>query len=71
MFKLKSNVPDFDVVDGPFAGRKYEAQETYAEVPPEYQSKFEEIKLNVEAAPKIEQSSSADATEATFGGKSK
>ncbi len=40
MYKLKPNVPDFEIVDGPFAGRKYKAGETYKEVPPGEKNKF-------------------------------
>ena len=40
MYELKPNVPDFEVVDGPFAGRKYKAGETYKEVPKEEAHKF-------------------------------
>lgn len=43
MYKLKPNVPDFEVVDGPFAGRKYTAGETYKEVPENENHKFVEI----------------------------
>lgn len=43
MYGLKPNVPDFEVVDGPFAGRKYKAGETYQEIPPEEKEKFEVI----------------------------
>jgi len=41
MYQLKPNVPDFEVVDGPFAGRKYKAGETYKDVPPECRDRFE------------------------------
>lgn len=40
MYKLKPNVPDFEVVDGPFAGRKYKAGNVYQEVPKEEIAKF-------------------------------
>lgn len=40
MYKLKPNVPDFEVVDGPFAGRKYKAGEVYPEVPENEKDKF-------------------------------
>ncbi len=43
MYKLKPNVPDFEVVDGPFAGRKYKAGETYNEVPKEEAHKFDNV----------------------------
>ena len=40
MYKLKPNVPDFEVVDGPFAGRKYKAGEIYQEIPVTEKDKF-------------------------------
>ena len=40
MYKLKPNVADFEIVDGAFAGRKYEAGKTYHIVPPEEAYKF-------------------------------
>ena len=50
MYKLKKNVADFDVVDGPFAGRKFRAGAAYAEVPPEHISKFEPARKNSAAS---------------------
>ncbi len=43
MYELKPNLPDFEVVDGPFAGRKYKAGEAYKEVPEEEKHKFNDI----------------------------
>lgn len=43
MYRLKSNVADFTVVDGKFAGRNYRAGETYDEIPPEEKNKFEKL----------------------------
>lgn len=43
MYRLKSNVPDFEIVDGKFEGRKYRGGETYQEIPPEETNKFELI----------------------------
>lgn len=43
MYELKLGVPAFEVVDGPFAGRKYNAGVLYKEVPPEEAHKFIEI----------------------------
>lgn len=40
MYKLKPNFPDFEVVDGAFSGKKYEAGKTYHIVPPEEAYKF-------------------------------
>lgn len=52
MYKLKPNVPDFEMVDGPFAGRKYKAGQSYNEVPLECDSRFvlvdEEIEMKDE-----------------------
>jgi len=41
MYKLKLNQPDFECVDGPFAGRKYKTGQTYAEIPPNEAHRFE------------------------------
>ncbi len=43
MYKLKSDVPDFQMTDGPFALRKFVAGETYAEIPESEKSRFDEI----------------------------
>ncbi len=43
-YKLKKGIENFDVVDGPFAGRKFVRGKAYGEVPPEEKRKFEEIK---------------------------
>ena len=40
MYQLKPGVPAFEVVDGPFAGRKFKAGVLYNEVPPEESPKF-------------------------------
>ncbi len=42
-YKLKPNQPDFEVVDGPMAGRKFVAGQTYTEIPPQEKNKFEKI----------------------------
>lgn len=44
-FRLKRNVPDIEIVDGPFARRKFRAGETYTEIPPELQDRFETVEL--------------------------
>ncbi|MDN3515366.1 MAG: hypothetical protein NG747_13340 [Candidatus Brocadia sp.] len=41
MYRLKPNTPDFEVVDGPFAGRKYKAGKVYAEIPAEDRHRFD------------------------------
>ena len=43
-YKLRKNKPEFDVVDGPFAGKKYRHNESYAEVPPGGKDRFEVVK---------------------------
>ncbi len=44
MYRLKNNVPDFVVVDGKFAGRKFKSGEVYETIPEEEKNKFEVIK---------------------------
>ena len=46
----------FEVVDGPYAGRKYKRGKAYADIPPEEKQKFEKIK---EPAP-VEEKSKTD-----------
>jgi hypothetical protein len=41
-YKLKPTEPPFEVVDGPFAGRKYNRKGIYAEIPPGYENRFED-----------------------------
>lgn len=41
MYKLKANFPDFEVMDGPYAGRKYRAGQVYTEIPADERHKFE------------------------------
>ena len=41
---LKNGIESFEVVDGPFAGKKFEKGKAYAEVPPQEKKKFEEVK---------------------------
>ncbi len=52
MYRLKKGVAEFDVVDGPFAGRGYRRGRVYAqaELPPREAHKFETIEA-AEAAP--------------------
>lgn len=45
-YKLKANVADFEVVDGPFAGRKFVAGQIYAEIPAGEKAKFEPVKTD-------------------------
>ena len=48
---LKKGVETFEVVDGPFAGRKYKPGVQYQEVPPQEKKKFEELKAESRSAP--------------------
>ena len=41
MYKLKPNQPDFECVDGPFAGRKFKAGQMYLEIPQNESHKFD------------------------------
>ncbi len=43
-YKLKANVESFEVVDGPFAGRKYVSGEIYEEIPAAEKGRFEPVK---------------------------
>ena len=45
-YRLKKGVENFQVVDGPFAGRKFVRGKIYNEVPPEEKGKFEKIEKN-------------------------
>ena len=40
-YRLKRNIESFEMVDGPFAGRKFVSGETYGEVPPGLGEKFD------------------------------
>ena len=42
-YRLKANVESFEVVDGPFAGRKYVSGEIYTDIPPGEKGKFDTI----------------------------
>jgi len=42
-YQLKKSVEGFQVVDGPFAGRKFEKGKEYAEIPLEEAKKFEPV----------------------------
>lgn len=41
MYRLKKNVPEFEAVDGPLAGRKFRHGATYEEIPPGDAHRFE------------------------------
>ncbi len=50
-YKLKSNQPDFEVVDGPMAGRKFQAGTIYTEVPDSEVKRFDKVPEAVESKP--------------------
>ena len=43
-YRLKKNAESIQIVDGPYAGRKYEKGKLYDEIPPEEAHRFERIK---------------------------
>ena len=51
---LKKGVENFEVVDGPFAGKKYVRGTAYAEVPPGEKHKFDKIQEKKSAKPKAD-----------------
>ena len=52
MYKLKPSSPEFEVVDGPLAGRKFKRGEVYAEVPPQYADRFDPTDRTLKSVPK-------------------
>jgi hypothetical protein len=50
MFILKKGFAEFDMVDGPCAGKKYRHGKKYAEVPEGYEDRFESAKGETVAA---------------------
>jgi hypothetical protein len=40
-YRLKPGQPGMEVVDGPFAGRKYHPDQVYDEIPPSEAERFE------------------------------
>jgi hypothetical protein len=58
MYRLKKTSHAFEIVDGPFARRKYLHGLLYAEIPPEHKGRFDSIEAEAkpaaEAAPKAE-----------------
>lgn len=44
IYRLKPGVESFDVVDGPYAGRRFVRGLTYTDIPPEEKHKFEEVR---------------------------
>jgi hypothetical protein len=46
-YRLKSNCPAFDVVDGPDEGRQYRPGQTYEKIPAGHEGSFEDIPASV------------------------
>jgi hypothetical protein len=42
-YRLKPGVPEFDVVDGEYKGRKFRRGKVYTEIPPEEKHRFEPV----------------------------
>ena len=40
-YKLKPSQHGFEIVDGPYTGRKYLPDQVYAEIPPGHEDRFE------------------------------
>ncbi len=64
-YKLKSNVPNIEIVDGPFAGRKFVAGEIYAEIPANEKAKFDEVRTESAPAKRGQQPAGEEKTEVT------
>ena len=58
MYKLKKNMENFQVVDGPLAGRKYVRGKEYSEVPAEERHRFEKKEKLKDTSSKIQAQSS-------------
>lgn len=51
-YRLKPRQESFEVVDGPFEGRKFEKDKVYTEIPPQEKHRFERVpERKVRAAP--------------------
>lgn len=42
-YRLKPNEPNIEIVDGPFARKKFKAGRIYTEIPPKEMARFEVI----------------------------
>ncbi|NLT24651.1 MAG: hypothetical protein GXX82_16535 [Syntrophorhabdus sp.] len=42
-YRLKPNEPDIEIVDGPFARKKFVAGRVYTEIPPKEAARFEAV----------------------------
>jgi len=47
MYQLKKGAEEFRVVDGPFAGRKFERGKVYAEIPAGEAERFERVEVSI------------------------
>ena len=63
-YRLKPNVENFEVVDGPFADRRYVSGEIYTEIPPGEESKFDAIAPAEELANKRSRTEKPEVTDA-------
>jgi hypothetical protein len=43
-YKLKQTAPEFDMVDGPLAGKQYRRGQVYEIIPQQYAGRFEKVK---------------------------
>jgi hypothetical protein len=62
-YKLKANAADFEVVDGPFAGRKFVAGQIYTEIPASERAQFEPVKTDSAPAKTKQQAATGQNTE--------
>lgn len=49
-YKIKKGFDSFEVVDGIFAGKKYERDKVYDDIPPNEKHKFEEVAAKADGA---------------------
>ena len=49
--RLKPNAPDIEIVDGPFAGKRYVAGVLYEAIPPQEAHRFDEVTPAPAASP--------------------
>jgi hypothetical protein len=69
MYRLKTTSAAFEIVDGPFAGRKYLHGKTYAEVPPQEKDKFEKVGPTKKAEAAMTKTVGAEPAKKAEGGK--
>lgn len=70
-YKLKPGIESFEVVDGPFAGKKFLQGRIYEDVPPNEKTKFEKVTKKVRGETKKAQAPDLkpDATDSQGGDK--